>query len=81
MRHNALSKVSPATESPSQVPMAVNETEVERPSRLLEQFEQSEIADLASFNVFQGDLGELFDLDSTNLDLFGWSGDYWADTA
>lgn len=79
MRDNPVAEASPSAKSSSQIPRAIVETEIERPHRLLDQFEQTEMADLASFNVFQGDLGELFDLDSTNLDLFGWSGDYWAD--
>ncbi|KAH7345838.1 hypothetical protein BKA66DRAFT_448046 [Pyrenochaeta sp. MPI-SDFR-AT-0127] len=39
-------------------------------------------SNLTSFNAFQGDFGDFFDIDSTDLDLdlFGWSGGYWADT-
>jgi hypothetical protein len=33
---------------------------------------------LASFNEFQGDLGELFNNDTINLDLFDWAGDHRA---
>lgn len=36
--------------------------------------------DLGPFNGYQGDFGELFDIDPANLDLFGWSGNSMPDT-
>lgn len=75
------SHLSSSAELRAQVSPVLADTEDGITSHSLDSPRHNDLTDFNSFTGFQGDFGDPFYIDPTNMDLFGWSGDFLTNTA